>query len=178
MDHNDDIKNELAYALTDKDLITLYDGNFVIYNDIDKYNNIDDLFKNDVCFILFEMARKNNGHYCVLTKRGNMVEFFDSYGVPIEQQKKFISNPDLFQAENHIIKMIKESPYKLSYNDHFFQDNDYDNISTCGRWCAMRAIYKDIPLSKFKNMIIKECTKHKIMPDDYVTYRTMPLIGK
>lgn len=169
------VKNELKYCLSDKDLQKIYPGNFIIYNDIDKYyNNIDEMFLNNICYILFEMDQKLRGHYCVLLKRGNIIEFFDPYGYKIEQQKEFM-NDDLLERENHISKMLIDSKYSVSYNHYEFQELN-SNISTCGRWCGLRAMFRDLPLFRFKNMVVKECKRLKVDPDTWTVLMTEKLL--
>jgi hypothetical protein len=139
------------------------------YDDIDKVFNGD-----DVVYILIETDRKNNGHYLCLIRRGKMIEFFDSYGKGIEKQKNYV-RPELLNTENHIQQMLYNSPYKLSYNHHKFQDSDPD-IATCGRWITIRAMHKDLPLSKFKDMVVRECVNLGLMPDDWTILKTQKFL--
>jgi hypothetical protein len=166
MEHNPLLINELYYALSDQDLQKIYPGSFYIYNDLDRVDDINDLFiNNDVCYILIETNKTNNGHYFCLIKRGMMIEQFDSYGLPIEEQKAFVK-PQLLDKNNHITRLLLNSPYKVSYNEHEFQDYSDNDIATCGRWCCLRGMYKDLPLSKFKDMVVRECVRLNVMPDD------------
>ena len=178
MEHNHMLKDDLYYPLSDKDLQKLHSGKFFIYNDLERINNIEDLFDNrDICYILIETNRKNNGHYFCLIRRGNMIEQFDSYGIPIEEQKAFVK-PELLDKDNHITRLLLDSPYMVSYNEHEFQDYDDLNIATCGRWCALRAIYRHLPLGKFKDMVVRECVRMKVMPDDWTVLKTQPLLSR
>ena len=171
MEHSDLLKNELAYALSDKDLQKIHKGNFFIYNDLSNFDNIDDVFgEHNVCYILIETDRKNNGHYVCLIRRGNMIEFFDSYSKGIEKQKEYV-RPELLDLNNHISNMLINSHYRVSYNHYRFQDDD-PNIATCGRWCGLRSIYNHLPLSKFKDMVVNECVRMNVMPDDWAVMAT------
>ena len=170
--NNLSVSNELAYPLSDKDLQRICPGNFIIYNDIDKYyDNIDELFINDVCYVLFELDQKRKGHYCCLIRRKNIIEFFDPYSYAIEEQKDFINNPSLFENENHISKMLMDSKYSIVYNHYEFQDLNND-IATCGRWCSLRALYRDEPLHRFKDMVVRECRRLKVDPDTWSVLMT------
>jgi hypothetical protein len=100
-----------------------------------------------------------------------MIEQFDSYGIPIEEQKAFVK-PQLLDKNNHITRLLLDSPYRVSYNEHEFQDYDDLNIATCGRWCGLRARYKDLPLGKFKDMVVRDCKRMNVMPDDWAVMKT------
>ena len=177
MEHNPMLKNYLYYPLSDKDLQKIHAGKFFIYNDLERIHDIEDLFdNNNVCYILIETNRKNNGHYFCLIRRGKMIEQFDSYGIPIEEQKAFVK-PQLLDKNNHITRLLLDSPYRVSYNEHEFQDYDDLNIATCGRWCGLRAMYKDLPLGKFKDMVVRDCHSMNIMPDDWAVLKTERMIN-
>jgi len=165
------VADEMAYPLSDKDLQRICPGNFIIYNDIDNYyDSIDDMFINDICYVLFEMEQRFKGHYCCLLRRNNVIEFFDPYSYMIEEQKDFM-DPHLLEHENHISKMLMDSNYKICYNHYEFQELN-PRIATCGRWCGLRAMYRDIPLYKFKDMVVKDCKRLKVDPDTWTVLKT------
>lgn len=117
------------------------------YKQLTNYKDIDTLFgKKDVIYLLYETI-KNYGHWCVLMKKndGN-IEFFDSYGIMPDQELKFAD--DLFRMKNnmllpHLTALLYMCPYHIEYNDHKLQSTN-DNIATCGKWCLIRALTKDI----------------------------------
>ena len=83
-----------------------------------------------------------------------MVEFFDPYGKFIDDQLEYIpvnfrkiSNQDY----PHLTALLYNSKYNLSYNQYPFQKLK-DNIKTCGRWTALRIMFRDMPLDDFAKL--------------------------
>ena len=153
----------LHYPLSNDDLTRLYPGNIEIYNNLGKYISLNNILKNDVCYILFQTKAHNYGHWCCIIKHGNRIEFFDPQGYYIENQKKYV-NDEFFNPTNYIAQLLKDSPYDdIHYNEYAFQNPDY---ATCGRWCALRAMFKHLTLEEFKDKIINLCDKYKLKPDE------------
>src|ERR1700752_4623163 len=79
------IKHYEYIALSNHDIMSLLHDkvNIVLYPDLHKYQNIDQLLDPyDCCIILYEAKSKPSpyGHWCALIKRDNMIEFFNPYG--------------------------------------------------------------------------------------------------
>lgn len=168
----DVIKKYRKIPLSGHNLLQLVDGkaNIVLYPNMHYYKNIDQLLDPfDACFILFE-SKPNYGHWCLLFKiNPHTIEFFNPYqGFPddslkfINKQFKSITNQD-FPYLSHL---LYNSPYDLTYNEYPFQKFAND-ISTCGRWCAIRLIYKYFDLRLFAYLFFNK------FGDDLVTLLTM-----
>jgi len=166
----------MDYSLSDSDLKTLIPGvNIVVYNDIAKYRTIDDVLQGKPTVILFEMNEQNRGHWCCLFKQGNTIYFFDSYGIFIEEQKKYMSKSFLRRA-NYLSKLIKDSPYKVDINFNKYQKMD-SSINTCGRHVAVRLNCMDLNDKQYKKAIMEECKNSDMNPDELVVDLTMPIIN-
>lgn len=165
-------------ALSDKQVLNLIDkkANLILYPDLHKYNTIDEILRPyNACILLFE-AKPNYGHWCCIFKIDeNLLEFFNPYGgypddsldyIPMRFRK--ISN----QYYPHLSYLMLNSPYELSYNEHKFQKHD-KNIKTCGRWCALRLICKDMSLKQFHKFINYGTDALGIDGDKFVTLLTM-----
>ena len=88
------------------------------------------------------------GHWCILVKYNNNLIFFDPYGDFIDDQLHYI-DPEYNELVNQdypvLSKLLYECPYKVHYNPFRLQKLD-ENISTCGRHCAVFLKYfKDYP---------------------------------
>lgn len=163
-------------ALSDGQLLNLIDGKakLVLYPDLVKYDNIDEVLGNHgACILLFE-ARPNYGHWTCIHRTGDNVEFFNPYGgypddslqyIPMHFRK--ISN----QYEPYLSKLMYDSPYQLSYNEHKFQKHGKD-IKTCGRHCALRLIYRNLSLPEYTEMIKMLKSNTRLPTDELVTYLT------
>ena len=157
----------LNYAISSDDIKNITGNNNIIrYSQIKNYNSINDLIGNqNGCFILFETSQ-SYGHWCILTKNNDLIEFFDPYSIFIEKQKDFIDNPEFLEPINYLSILLKKCPYRISYNEFMFQNDKYDEIGTCGKWCIIRYLNKHIDLYKFKDMIEEDMEKLNITEPD------------
>lgn len=166
-------------ALSNFDLLELVEGNakVVLYPDMWKYSNIDELlYPYNACFLLFETSPKF-GHWCALIKYGDTVEFFDSYSSYPDDTLQFI--PDDFRKTSnqnypYLTALLYECPYKLEFNDKKYQSKN-KNINTCGRHCACRILFKHLNLEEYDYLI--KCVSKMIdgNADDAVTAITVAM---
>jgi hypothetical protein len=162
-----DYTNVINIPLSDDDIRNFFHGDIAIvnYNDLNKYNNINqilDLNKNGVV-ILVPMTDLNRGHWVGLCKRDNIIYFFDSYGDKIEDELKH-SKLNL-KPGNLLIPLLK-SNYDIHYNEHKLQ-SDGPDIQTCGRWvCCF--IASNMSTDEFYNYIIQLQNKYDNVPLDYL----------
>ena len=170
-------------ALSDKQVLKLIDGkaNLILYPNIHKYKNIDEiLYPYEACIILFE-AKPRYGHWCCIFKINNkLLEFFNPYGgypddsleyIPIDFRLKS------YQFYPYLSILMYNSPYELSYNEYKFQKHGND-IKTCGRWCAIRLIFRNLSLDEFYHLIKYLKDLLNITSDELVTLLTMHITNK
>lgn len=125
--------------------------NIMTYNDLLNYKTLDDALGNNGAFIVLYETERNYGHWCACIKiNNNLVEFFDP--ISTKPDKEFLHIPKEYKKNPYLSHLMKESPYKLSYNHYKFQ-KDKEGISTCGRWCALRVILKNMSLDDFKKLV-------------------------
>lgn len=156
-------------ALSDTDVMKIIDGkaNMIRYPEMHKIDSIEQLLSPyGACVILYE-TKPHFGHWCCITvrdphtegysRKGKLIlEFWDSYGKPIDSQLSNIPR-DYAKSSNQDLPylsylLLKEScPYKLSYNQYPFQKL-LPGVSTCGRWVSLRILLKDAPLELFKDL--------------------------
>lgn len=147
-------------ALSDSDLLDLMknQANVVTYKDIKKYGTIDSLLgPYNVCFILYEW-KPSYGHWTLLSRAGDLLEFFDPYGNFPDSQLALIPEPwktESGQNVKRLSKLMIECNYDLSYNEYPFQKH-HEDTKTCGRWCVVRALLKDLPLEDFKSLFLSK----------------------
>ena len=161
----------LSYAISDDDIknITGVD-NIIPYKKIKNYNDIDELLSvNNVVFILFETT-DNYGHWIVIFKTNDLIEFFDPYGVFIEKQKLFIQDKDFIDPINHISILLKKSPYHISYNEIPFQNMKDKSIGTCGKWTILRYLNRHKGLYDFEKMVKTDSMRYKMSYDRFIAY--------
>lgn len=173
----DIIKEYEEVALSNFDLIKLVDGKakVVIYPNLINYKNIDEVLgKYGACFLLFE-AKPRYGHWVCLIKRGNVIEFFNSYGGYPDTSLDYI--PMHFrEISNQVYPILSlllyESPYELEYNEFQFQKKSKD-IKTCGRHCVVRILLKDLDIYQYKSFLDNIRKNTKLNYDEIVTLLTL-----
>lgn len=167
-----DIKAKLSYSLSNHDLMKYMKGKCKIYtyNELSKFNNLEEAFENtEVIFLLYETI-KNYGHWCSILKRKNSIEFFDPYGIFPDEELKFTD--DVFRLKNnmilpHLTYLLWKSRKRVEYNNYKLQSKKF-GINTCGRWNLIRAQYKDINIDNFAKLL----TKNNIPNDVLITLLT------
>lgn len=165
------INDYKSIALSDADLLDKmqHQANLVTYPEIAEYRTLDELLgPYNVCFILY-LWKPGMGHWCCITRHGNLVEFFDPYGEPIDSCLEQIPEPyrtESGQKLPMLSYLMRESKYKLSYNEYQFQELDED-VSSCGRWTILRGLLKDLTLEQFRKLFLDE------HGDDIATLLTM-----
>ena len=137
-------KNLINYSLSNIDIAMYLDNpNIVKYADLDdNFDSIDQVFDGYPYVIILIESGLNKGHWCCLTRYGNSVEIFDSYGGTIDHELSFISKKmkaKLGEADNCLATLLKKSSYKTIVSKHKFQ-SESDNVDTCGRHVVLRIL--------------------------------------
>lgn len=141
------------------------DATILVNSDLVRYPSIDSLLPSDNCVFILYQHKENNGHWVLLSKYDNTIEYFDSYGGYIDKPLTWVSAEKRAELgeEPYLSRMLKDCKYDVIYNDYDFQDES-STIATCGRWCVLRArtIFGDrMTLSQFIRVLkgIKKETK-------------------
>lgn len=172
------LDKRVKYPLSDADLERYFgsgvESEVMKYSELAKFNSIDELLPEPFDFrILLIETKENSGHWVVILKYKDTIEYFNSYGVNADTQKGTLSkvmNSMLGQKENFITNLVKKSNYKYIINDIPFQSKK-SHIATCGRWCALRIITaRDLQfdLMEFSKIILSNCEKLNVNPDTLV----------
>jgi hypothetical protein len=113
------------------------------YSEAARCKTISQLFggKNH-CLLLLPTVNEEDGHWVLLLRHKNVVEYFDPYGKPMGHWVPMDELEDLFQGSNLV------GSQHFVYNTFAFQAQK-NSISTCGRWCLMRFIQNDLSLQQF-----------------------------
>jgi hypothetical protein len=142
----DGYKAKLEQMVSDSDFhryLPDADGKIMKYVDLAKYNTMDELLPyNDDYRIILTETKKNSGHWCCLVKYGNVIEWWDSYGVRPEGEMAFIPQAIkqmLGETRHELNRLFDTVPEDKSciYNKKKVQELK-DGINTCGKWCICR----------------------------------------
>ncbi len=159
-------------ALSSSEVLKLTENkaNLITYPQLAKMSSIKQaLGKYGACIILYE-TKRNYGHWCCIIKQSpKLIEFFDSYGMMPDDQLQFVS-PE-FRKENdedysHLTYLLWKSKCTVEYNHTKLQEKIHD-VNTCGRWCGLRILLRDMPMKKFVKIF-----KRAKCPDGLVTFLT------
>jgi hypothetical protein len=145
---------------TDLDLLKAVDTNIIKHCDLKKYNNIDQIIKNNACIIFYDHTAGYVGHWVCITKRNNIIEFFDSYGRNVDNERYIHGRPP------YLKNLLFKSPYIITYNPYDFQGK---GVATCGRHVVTRILFKDYPLENYKKIM------NNINNDDLVSFITLQI---
>jgi len=136
--------NKINYSITNTDIDKyLGNGHIIKYCDLEKYDDISDVFGDDAYVVILVQSKANNGHWvCLLQYDDGTVEQFDSYSGKIDSELKYISEAQqelLGEDEPLLTQLITRSRCKTVWSKYRFQKLN-DNIDTCGKHCLLRII--------------------------------------
>ena len=161
-----EIKQITRKPLSDLD-IRAYIPNAKILSipELENYKSIDELLPNDkdVVFILYP-SKPNYGHWVLLAKYGDTIEYNDSYGGKIDEPITWNTKKQNEYLDNHkyITNLLTKAQdkYNIIYNDKDLQ-KESPNIANCGRYAIMRAltILNDSQPLEYYNMMLNELKK-------------------
>lgn len=116
------------------------DATILVNSDLARYPSIDSLLPGNNCVFILYQHKKNNGHWVLLSRYGDTIEYFDSYGGYIDKPLIWTSSKIRAELgeEPYLSRLLKDCKYDVIYNAYNFQDES-NTIATCGRWCVLRA---------------------------------------
>jgi hypothetical protein len=153
-------------ALSKSDLLKMFDGrlNIYVYNEIKKFNTIDELLGMYGRAIILYNWEPGWGHWVSISKLDNGdIDFFDSFSSKPDHELKDI--PKQFKMENgmeypYLTKLLYESPYQIEYNDKVIQHKD---SCCCGRYCAIRLSCPNLTIDEFNKLWSKDKKKNDLL---------------
>lgn len=149
------LKQLLKKALSGEEILKILDGKakVVRYSEIYKYSNVFDLMGPHKAAVILYEWKPFYGHWTALFEQNtNTIEFFDPYGIVIDNELKHVPNnlkKQLHSDDRYLSKLIIKSPYKnIEYNNIKFQKLA-EGINTCGRHVAIRLLFRSLSLDEF-----------------------------
>jgi len=164
------------YPLTANDMLRIADGktNIIVYEDLEGVNNIDEVLSPyDACIILYQTA-EDFGHWVTLLKTSeNTLEFYDSYGLSIDEElntdNEFHKRIHEGKIVPHLTHLIQQSGYKVKSNRERLQEN-LEDVNSCGRYASLRVRLRNFSMEKFNGLW--KNNKH-YSPDFWVSATTL-----
>ena len=165
------------YAYSDADIRESVGGSVPIhrYPDLKAMASPDALFKgNKAAVLLFLTEGKSSGHWLVVLDHDDHYEVFDSFGVAIDGNRKWLDKEQLqeFGQTLPLLSILLEKGNKpVNHNSTKLQ---LDSNDTCGRWVVWRIKNAHMPLKEF----VDEMTSGPGTPDQKVVRCTFDILGK
>lgn len=163
--------------LSEGDIMNVMRGNvnIVAYPDLAKYSSVDDLFaksNNIVLYFVEEITRGGEvGHFEAMKRDGQVIEFFDSYGLKYDQCRKFLSENTLIrlkESEPYLTQLFSQavkSGYTVLWNHHKYQSMKA-NVNDCGKWSTCFLLNGDLRGNTFLKFITQIMQKYNLSDSD------------
>ena len=169
------LKKEVARPLSFSEMKSkLPDVNIIEYTNLDQYNDIQEALGSQGACIILYMESRNYGHWVLLMKKNNnTLEFFDSYGIILDDEFKFINYESGAQVQNlhYLTYLILKSGFSyVICNTTKLQQDDKNKIQTCGRWVLARFLLREMNIQDFNQLFNMVNDKVK---DIFVTLLTL-----
>jgi hypothetical protein len=154
------------------------DTKIIMNAELANYKSINDILTNVVdCFFLL-YGPPMNGHWCLVSKVGDKLEYFNSYGKdvgPIDTCCKWYNDidPEHLQggATPYLTDMLQDYDGDIEYNLFPFQNAKRRDVATCGRWCCFRWIAQrdGVDLENFIEIVKQTHRKTGLTLDEIVS---------
>ena len=153
----------------DIERISGYGVNVYTYEQLPSFDSIDELLGSKKATVILYQTEKQYGHWVLLFENTSgdtpHIEFFDSLGWEPDSELK-LSEYNIKQHRGEIVPylsyLISRSALKVKYNNYPLQ-KFARHVNTCGRWCAIRALWRHVPLNEFVAMF----SNNKEYPPDF-----------
>lgn len=177
------VRERMSQNISDSDLRRYFgdeiDSSVIKYSQLPDYPTIQSLLPSNKSFkiILFENDF-NIGHWILILRYNNTIEFFNSYGLKPNADFAFISKRDAGLLGQHpkyldaILDDARKSGFKVIYNKRKFQSFK-SGVNTCGRWIILRIIFLksfDMDLKQFTNFVTSLSKQFKMPLDELVSF--------
>lgn len=181
---NETLRQIKSYALSNEDINQILepDTKVFAYPEFSKMKSIDEAFDSlGRCVFLFLTESESMGHWCCMFKRNGHIEYFSSYGDAPEAERKWVSQEQLEklgQGKPYLLELLQRSKLPVYVSKYPYQ-SDRKDLATCGRWCVLRLICKDLSHIQFYNLVKDEMKRNDVKSmDDFVAMFTADILGK
>jgi len=175
-------KKELKKMVSEDDFVRNFGldvkDKILKYSDLQNYETIDELIpdKDDFRILLLE-SEPSVGHWVCLIRKGDTLEFFDSYGKTHKGELKYIPkfiNKMLNQPDDYLTRIMKSSKNPIFSTLKLQKENP--NICTCGRHVIARILCSKagFDLNDYEKLIKREINKRE-MPSDIIVCHWIPI---
>jgi len=151
--------------------IERYIPNIITYPELEHVNP-EKLLKHLPVAILY-MNAPNHGHWTLLHRTPEGIEFFDSYGFKPDTEMTSGLIGEEYKEPPYLARLLYQlsGKYKINYSPYHFQAMK-QGVNTCGRWIILRNNYSKIGIDDFKAAVDRVSGDTGISPDELVVKLT------
>ena len=116
----------------------LPDARLMMYKELKGIDDIEILLPTNKSYfiLLYPTVSETNGHWVVLTRFNDVIEYLDSYGnepdFPLTWYNK--------QIDPYLTNLLNKTKLQVVYNSIPFQDNKDAKMATCGAYTVFRVL--------------------------------------
>ena len=168
-------KYNLSYFGSNTDIrnsLRCNEDKIIKYSELINYKSFIDLLPDDFDYkIILLESSLNAGHWTCVIRMNDTIELFNSYGVEIDKEFKYI--PDfieklLYENKRYLTEFIKNNNnrFNIISNTFPFQEQN-DLVATCSRWIVLRIemARMNYSLEQFIKVMISLHSKTKVPYD-------------
>ena len=173
------INENLEEFTSDRDFVTYFGkrirSHIIKYSDLQNYKTITNLLPRDGSFkiLLYEQS-VNSGHWVLLLRYGDVIEYFDSYAnepnFPLQWSSNM--NDSLDQRPEYLNNLLlNQDKFKVIYNKYPFQ-SEFNDSGTCGKHIILRLIkfkYDKMTLTEYQKFFKQLKVKYNLDNDGLIT---------
>ena len=117
----------------------LPDARLVMYRELKDIDNIEILlpFHKSYFIILYPVQSESNGHWVVLTRFNDIIEYSDSYGFLPDFPLTWYNKQKI---EPYLTNLLNKTKLQVVYNSIPFQDKKNAKMATCGAYAVFRVL--------------------------------------
>lgn len=171
----EEVKEVIIEPMGDDDIRYYFpDANIIKYSELKDYQDIETLLRdNKSFFFLLYQDQPNSGHWVCLSRTGDTIEYFDSYGKKIDEPLSWVPNYVLFKLGIQLpflSRLLNKTKLNVVYNPIEYQEDKKD-INTCGRHCCFRLknMLKGVDLADYYRLMKELKDKYKVSYDVIVS---------
>jgi hypothetical protein len=154
----------------------LPNANLVIYSSLKGTDDIETLLPvhKSYCILLYPVQSESSGHWVVLTRFNDVIEYSDSYGNAPDVPLSWYHEP----MHPYLTDLLNKTKLQVVLNTIAFQDKKDNRMSTCGAFAVFRVltmIEGDLNIEG-NNKLLKQLKKESSESYDnvvvkYINYR-------
>ena len=116
----------------------LPDSRLMMFKELKGIDEIEKLLPshNSYFILLYPTISETNGHWVVLTRYNDIIEYLDSYGLLPDIPLKWYHE----KIEPYLTNLLNKTKLEVVYNTIDFQDKKDDKMATCGAFVVFRVL--------------------------------------